>query len=96
MKTQSYITILLFILGFQLAIKAQSDNCDTRLYDFNPDIQEREISFLPLLLLPLPWVRMAKKSARSTGCMGWVVTKDPGPVGMPIPSMVGAIPFRRT
>ncbi|MEZ5032896.1 MAG: hypothetical protein R2787_16020 [Saprospiraceae bacterium] len=47
MKTLSYITILLLVFGIQLVASAQSDNCETRLYDFNPDIQEREIPLPP-------------------------------------------------
>lgn len=47
MKTLSYITILFFILGVQLTATAQSDHCETRLYDFNPDIQEREVPLPP-------------------------------------------------
>ena len=47
MKTLQY-TIVLFIVAFTAFVAtAQTDECDTRIYNFNPDIQEREIPIPP-------------------------------------------------
>ncbi|MCF8239604.1 MAG: hypothetical protein K9I85_15685 [Saprospiraceae bacterium] len=47
MKTLQYFSILVFAFVFHVVASAQSDGCDTRLYNFNPDIQEREIPIPP-------------------------------------------------